>query len=667
MTFLYAPATDSRDYIYDIETFPNVFTNTVYHPYSDQWYVFELSRRMNDLPQMLLFFQHLRTNGSRMVGFNNIGFDYPVIHHIIKSGNNTSVADIYRKVRKIIDSPREARFAHTVWENEWEVDQIDLYKVHHFDNMSRATSLKMLEFNMRMDRVEDLPFPLGIELNNEQIDVLLGYNKDDVIATTNFYHESADKLRFREELSDKHGSNFMNHNDAKIGSDIFIMRLEEAAPGACYKYVNGKRTMNQTKRESIQVRDIILPMVEFEHEAFQRIHAWFKAQVITDTKGVFKDVNCTIDGFQFDFGTGGIHGSIESSTVEADDDYVLVDWDVASYYPNLAIANGLYPQHLSSMFCKIYKDVYEQRQGYDKGTPENAMLKLALNATYGNSNNKYSPFYDPQYTMSITINGQLLLCMLAEHLMKIPGLSMVQINTDGLTVKCPKEYVVHMENLCAWWQRVTHLELENVRYSRMFIRDVNNYLAETVDGKVKRKGAYCYGDDLDWNQNFSSPIVSMAAEAALVHGTDIREFIELHPNVMDFMLRTKVPRSSKLAVTIEGEEHFVPNIVRYAITTDGYPLTKIMPPAGEEGEYKRASKLTDHFFNEIFEMVGLGAWDERIHTKNKSKYETRRMSINTGWLVSICNNIQSANNLNINYDWYVQEAEKLVLPLRGEG
>jgi len=52
------------------------------------------------------------------------------------------------------------------------------------------------------------------------------------------------------------------------------------------------------------------------------------------------------------------------------------------------------------------------------------MLKLALNGTFGDSNNIYSVFYDPQFTMAITVNGQLMLCMLAERLMTIPGLAL---------------------------------------------------------------------------------------------------------------------------------------------------------------------------------------------------------------------------------------------------
>jgi hypothetical protein len=61
------------------------------------------------------------------------------------------------------------------------------------------------------------------------------------------------------------------------------------------------------------------------------------------------------------------------------------DWDVESYYPSLAIANGLYPEHLGEAFVKVYADMKNDRTSFKKGTPENAMLKLALNGAYGKS------------------------------------------------------------------------------------------------------------------------------------------------------------------------------------------------------------------------------------------------------------------------------------------
>jgi hypothetical protein len=652
------------DIAYDTETYPNVFTFRCRHVDLDRRWSFEISPRRNDLELLILFIKYCQINGNRWVGFNNIGFDYPIVHWVCMNASSfIGASDIYNKAMSIINAHQNAKFAHMVWESDWLVPQIDLYKIHHFDNMARATSLKVLEFNMRMADIEDLPFEVGTELNDQQIETLCQYNDHDVDATVKFYHESKDQINFREELTEKYDKNFLNHNDTKIGKDYFIMELEKASPGCCYRYTDGKRQMVQTVRDKIDLGDVVLPYVKFNHPEFNRILEWFKSQVITETKGVFKDISCSVNGFEFDFGTGGIHGSISSTIVESDDDNVIIDLDVASYYPNLAIVNRLYPQHIGDTFCRVYKEVYEMRKGYEKGTTENAMLKLALNGVYGDSNNKYSPFFDPQYTMSITINGQLLLCMLAEALMGSPDVQMIQINTDGLTIRCPRSLREWVISVCEWWEQLTGLQLESAFYNRMMIRDVNNYIAEYTDGKLKRKGAYEY--ELGWHQNHSALIVPKAAEAALVHGSDIRSFIINHNDIFDFFLRAKVPRSTVL----EWGGEKVANIVRYFVSISGRPLEKVMPPAGPRGAFKKKNGVPEHYYQEILKEVG-DAWDERIHTKNKSTYEERRTGINTGWNVELCNSlgieefddikfVTSIDRENINYEWYIKEARKL--------
>lgn len=645
------------DIVYDIETHPNIFTCNFLHTETEDEWFFEISDRRNDIIDFLQILDVLRKLECRLVGFNNIGFDEPVVHAIDNSNGDITVSEIYTKAMSIIQAPDNRRFANLVSARERTIPQLDLFKICHFDNKARATSLKMLEFNMRMDSIEDLPFEPGTILTGEQKDLLKPYNKHDTKATLKFYKKCKDKIRFREELTEKYNHDFMNHNDTKIGKDYFIMELEKANPGCCYKHVNNRRCIVQTPRDQIVVKDILLPYLEFNHSEFKRIHETFKNKVITETKGVFDNLSCTVNGIAYDFGTGGLHSSVPSQIVESDDEYMILDLDVASYYPNLAIANRLYPEHLGETFCTIYKDVYEQRKGYAKGTAENAMLKLALNGVYGDSNNQYSPLYDPQYTMSITINGQLLLCMLAEAMNRLPSMQIIQVNTDGITIKFPRRLRPFIDEIVSWWQDMTGLELEGAEYSRMMIRDVNNYIAEYADGgKLKRKG--CYEYQLDWHQNHSALVVPMAAEAALVRGVDVAEFIRNHDDVLDFMLRTKVPRNSRLEWG--GEQ--VQNIARYYISINGRPLEKVMPPKGSEGAFKRANGLTDAYYDQVLEEVG-DTWDERIHTKNKSRYETRRIGINTGWGVTICNNLTGRTFEDLNYEWYIQEARKIVTPL----
>ena len=128
------------------------------------------------------------------------------------------------------------------------------------------------------------------------------------------------------------------------------------------------KKMLQTHRETIRVADIILHYIQFEHPEFNRILNFYRDQVMDayEIKGFFKDVTASIDGFDFDFGAGGIHGSIHREVVCCSDTHDLIDSDVASYYPNLAIKNQIYPAHLSSKFCDVYLELYKERKKYPK-------------------------------------------------------------------------------------------------------------------------------------------------------------------------------------------------------------------------------------------------------------------------------------------------------------
>ncbi len=239
------------DIIYDIETYPNVFTLAAEHADYPVTWQFEISPWRNDSREIIQWVYWIADQGGRMVGFNNEGFDYPVLHVLLKMGMCNSEI-LYNKAQQIIQS--ENRFDNMVYPSDRYCEQLDLYKIHHFDNKARSTSLKALEFNMRMDNISDLPFPVGSVLNQQQISMLHRYNAHDVRATKQFYHKSLDMIRFREELTKKHGKSFMNHSDVKIGKEIFQMELEKAGV-QCYEYGSNGRQPKQTVRPYIHLAD----------------------------------------------------------------------------------------------------------------------------------------------------------------------------------------------------------------------------------------------------------------------------------------------------------------------------------------------------------------------------------------------------------------------------
>lgn len=648
--------------VYDIESYPNFFSFAAVDLHSDAKITFEISDRVNQIESLLAYLSWLKDNQVDMIGFNNIHYDYPMLHAIMLAGTTATYASINERSNAIIKS--RDQFEFTIWPNQRFIPQIDLLKIHHFDNVNRRTNLKALQVNMRSESVEDLPFPPGTILTDEQKDVVLEYNIHDIDETKRFAELTIPMIDFRRYLSEKYDRDFMNHNDTKIGKDYFIMQLGD---DVCYHKVDGKRKPRQTYRDEIDIGQVVFPYLSFDQPEFTRILEWFKSQKITETNGVFKDVSCTINGFTFDFGTGGIHGSIKNRIVRSTNTHVIIDVDVASFYPNIPIANRLYPQHLGERFCDIYLDVYLQRRGYAKKTPENAMLKLALNGVYGDSNNIYSPFYDPFYTMSVTINGQLLICKLAELMMNIPNLELIQVNTDGLTVRIPRENEPLVADACGRWERYACMTLERAEYEMMAIRDVNNYLAVYPGGDVKRKGAYEWRDSSfkpdnckDWHQDQSALIAPYAAEQALVHGTPASVTVALHTDMFDFMLRHK---SKGRDYTMLGDRK-MPKTLRYYVTKNGEPLVKIAPPvAGKvEGDYKKKNGVTDAAYNAWHSAHG-NTWNPDIHTGNKSTYEQRRTSVDSGWLCSECNHVRDFDWNRLNRDYYIKEAEKLIDPL----
>jgi hypothetical protein len=579
------------DIIYDKETYANVYSMCVVDENGENFQEFEISSRKNDSERILNFYRDCIRNKNRMVGFNNRSFDYTIIHYMIEKAKKCkqqniscvfTAQEIYKVAEEYFKKQKGSdRAFNPIKDSDVVIPQVDLYLIHHFDNKARATSLKMLEFNMRSEEIEDLPFPPGYVLREEEIPILLKYNKKDIFETLKFYNESKEALQLRKELGEKFGFDCTNYNDTKIGKQLFIDRLEKENPGCCYTYGKFGRKINQTKRDKIVIKDCLFDYIDFSKNRpeFKAVHEWFKKQVITETKGVFTDLlehdlgdvakyaemkvkkvkfksspsekeikdmknlyplgwleetelkatetlkdengnsvkekyiddkgrekervvkvpkksyhwcyniaetlNVSINGFRYDFGVGGIHGA-KQGTHRSSDKRKLRTLDVASYYPNMAIANNVYPKHLGMTFCKVYKDLYEERKRHDKKSAANKALKLALNGTYGDSNNEFSPLYDPAYTMTITIGGQLSLCMLMGALIDHCHAEIIMCNTDGFEYFVDVEMIEKADKIVQRWEEVTGLEMEGDTYDVMYVADVNSYVAIKEDKDVSK-------------------------------------------------------------------------------------------------------------------------------------------------------------------------------------
>jgi len=648
---------ENRYYSYDLETYPNIFTCVIQNIQSGEKRVFEISSRKNDLNKLLQTLLWLNKNNKALVGYNNLNFDYPILQFIFssnfqnlekeKNAEEKITFEIYNYANKLIKENKN----YIEDKKSIILNQVDLMKVHNFDYRATMVSLKMLEINMRMENIEDLPFPPGTILQSKGFDTLIAYNIHDVKATTKFFNHSKDAISFREKLSLEFNENMMNYSDTKIGKRYFIRNLEDKlGSNICYK--DGRP--RQTIRNYLDFSQIIFSYINFQTPQLKALLEYLKKQYTNDMSTVFSNIpkeslgelaeyihinkngkasslHVFFDNFRVDIGTGGLHGSLESCFLQSDEEFEIIDVDVASYYPSIVVKNRLYPEHLGEEFADIYDEIRKLRFSYDKSMPQNKMLKLALNsAGYGDTNNKFSPFYDYKMTITITLNGQLMLCLLSEMLkLKIDSILLIQANTDGLTLKVPRKEKELFFSILKEWENITGMVLEESFYEKIWIRDVNNYIALKKDGGVKKIGAY--KDNLEWHQNHSSLVVQKAVEAYLIKNIPIEESILNHKDPFDFMLNYKATRGIKLVLeenTKTKKEYIsLQNTIRYYISTNGKALKKTLPPL-------------------------------------KNDKEERIIGVNVGFLVSICNDSKDFDFKNLNYDWYIKEAYKLISPFK---
>ena len=77
--------------------------------------------------------------------------------------------------------------------------------------------------------------------------------------------------------------------------------------------------------------------------------------------------------------------------------------------------------------------------------------------SYGKSGEESSFLYDPKYTMTTTINGQLLLSMLLEEILTNSESILLQGNTDGLTFHVLRTELDTVLNICKNWEEKTKM------------------------------------------------------------------------------------------------------------------------------------------------------------------------------------------------------------------
>lgn len=597
----------------DIEVYRNFFY-CAYKRESDGRRVgFELSARSPVFPAKRVS-KIMREN--QIVTFNGQGYDVPLIYyalHLMRN-ENLSAERICSAIKAKSDAIIQGRVP---W---WEVEKllgIRIPRINHIDLIepqpNAIASLKTLNGRLHGKRMQDLPIPPDTVLTEAEMDATADYClQSDLDATHNLWDALKEPMALRVALGKDYDTDFRSKSDSQIGETIVKKQIEA---------LTGSRPQRVSTPAGTTFKYPIPSFMKFETPELQAmLDRLRETEFVVNDKGKvdlpkwLADARIEIGSSIYQMGIGGLHSTESNRAVHSDDDFALVDADVASMYPTIILMLGLFPKALGRHFLEVYRAIKDKRLNAKKrgkelkgilksfagNDAEKAKLeveqfacevadkgfKIALNGVYGKLGSRFSVLFAPHLLISVTLTGQLALLMLIERAVR-RGIDVVSGNTDGVLFRCPRDDYDGLQgdrlnpsklaDICAEWETDTGMDLEFAEYLSIYNQSVNSYFAIKVDGGHKRKGPLANPwnkDKSDFDprgqlmKNPQATICSDAALALIKHGTPIEDTIYGCTDIRQFVTVIKADGGA----TWRGD--YLGKVVRYYWATDGDPIFK---------------------------------------------------------------------------------------------
>jgi hypothetical protein len=606
-------------WIFDIEAYVNYFMVIFKNVNSKEIKEFIIFEERNDLTALYDF---MSDHNKWFVGYNSFSFDNQIlkfIHVKYFDFSMTTSNEICMSIHNLVTTIIGGSFRDYMYNLPFRT--IDLMKMGGYQK-----SLKLMGVSMKWPKIQDLPIPIEKIIKLEDVNIIRSYNLNDVLMTEQLYIRLLDRLKLRAEISDLYGIDVYTESDSWMANRI-LEKFYSEATGLEKKHFKDLRTV----RKFIKFDWVIFPEINFQTETLMNLleevrdHTYYKDQPFFKKRVKF-------GGVEYKLGVGGIHSVDNGAVFEYTDTTDLIDCDIASMYPSLAINHNLAPEHLGTKFMKNFREVRDKRirAKHEGRKAENECLKIVLNSAIGKTLNEHLWLYDPIVNLRVTINGQLYILMLIEQLV-LNGFKVISANTDGVTTIVEKNKESLYYDICKKWELETQFELEYAYYKKYVRRDVNNYVAVKTNNKTKVKGIFITEPDLA--KGFDKPIVSIALYEYFVNNTPVEKTIREHKDIYDFCIAKKIDNkfTNELHYLKDGklQKDILQKSVRYYVSTNGAKLFKTEPPP----EYANFMHNLEPFYP-------------------REDYEVNK-------LVTIFNNYKEGP-YNIDYGYYINSTQKII-------
>jgi hypothetical protein len=617
--------------VFDIEVLKNVFTCTCKNTETKQITVFEISPRRVDIQGLVTFFYE----DYYFVGYNNIHYDNPILNYIIMLYNKhyfnsystrELTESVFRMSQLVIDKNsdfdlwKEYKYARNFL-------SIDLLTMLY--SKALRVSLKEMQVTMQYKNVEEFVVDWHQDLPEKDIDRLISYNINDVESTEELLYRCKDLLELRIETEKDFGLPCLSLDRVNLGDRLLQLKVMEKTG------LNKKQLENmKSPANYVDLEKVIFPWIKFESPILQKKLTDMKNQhnVSPGRKGyintfMFGEMKVTI-------GVGGIHGDNGTCIIKPNEDELLLDSDVNSLYPSLMRMYHLYPPKLKDVLGQIFPQIIDDRLEFKRTGQKNKneTYKYMLNGVSGKMQDETSWLFSPFTVMQVRINGQLLLLMLAERLLKL-GCKLYQINTDGILYKLKKSKYEELQQVLKEWEKLTMLTLETEEFTQFYQLAINDYFGVEPNNKIKKKGFFL--TDIELGKGLTPKIIPEAIINYFVHNIPVEDTIKSCKDICKFLQAEKTGKQW----TVEYNEQIQQRINRFYVSNSGYYLWKWK--LDDTGKKSYQIMLKDH--------------GVRLHNKFYSDEDLQ-------WKYSQGETFQSI--YDIDYQYYINQCIKVIEKLK---
>lgn len=421
-----AQSRDVKVGVFDIEAMRELFDVGVYNPDTKEWREFQVSAYKNELYDFVKFYTTHQYD--YWVSFNGIGYDHQVLQYVVDNHQlwfDLTNLEICQKIsdfsNKLIDDQKYGLFP-PYKENQFSVRPIDLFRIHHFDNEARRTSLKWCEFMMDMD-VEEMPIHfLKENLTEEEVEMTREYRKHDVMATLCLLYITLGQLEKVEEmLSEIYGFPFtldalretykgknkiQDRFDVEIETQMNCMNWSDVKIGEEWNKKDYMEAENISDMSKLFTKKIKHPFGQPFRNFFPKTMS-FKTdklkKFVTDlgkeyVKNMKQEFPITIGQTTYTVAKGGLHSTEKNRSVIPAKGFCYTDIDVGSQYPNSIVKLAIYAPHLAITILQQFQGKIKKRFVYKDKAKD--LKKIG-------KEDEARPFMSVQEMIKLCLNGGL--------------------------------------------------------------------------------------------------------------------------------------------------------------------------------------------------------------------------------------------------------------------